>query len=61
MFELKVTGSTGREYTIKQGRDGVVYCSCPSWKFNSRNPAQRDCKHVRQVARQFQGQLAQVG
>jgi hypothetical protein len=33
-------GSTGREYDICLGKDGVVYCTCWPWKKN------RTCKHL---------------
>ena len=23
-----------KEYTIRLGKDGVVYCDCPGWKFS---------------------------
>jgi hypothetical protein len=37
-------------YTIRRGADGNVYCSCPAWKFQKLNPAQRTCKHLRGLA-----------
>jgi predicted nucleic acid-binding Zn finger protein len=60
MFEIKVAGSNGNEYTVKQGRDGVVYCSCPAWKFQRKPAAQRTCKHVRRVADQLAMQVARA-
>lgn len=32
------------EHEIRQGRDGVVYCTCPSWRFSKERP--RTCKHL---------------
>jgi hypothetical protein len=28
------------EYIITEGNDGVVYCTCPGWKFK------KNCKHL---------------
>ena len=57
MFELQISGQTAN-YTVKQGRDGVVYCSCPAWRFQRVPARQRSCKHIRKAARILQGQLA---
>ena len=35
-------------HTVSRGKDGVVYCSCPSWKFQHNSPANRTCKHIEQ-------------
>jgi len=35
-------GSKG-QYEIRRGADGVVYCTCPAWRFGH-----RPCKHMRQ-------------
>jgi len=54
--------STDEVYEIKRSqRDGVVYCSCKSWKYDmegkkalgyARHPAQRSCKHIRYIQNQ---------
>lgn len=37
-----------REYEIRRGGDGVVYCTCPAWKFQKGvSPRFRSCKHIR--------------
>ena len=46
MFEMQIQGSGARSYTVKQGRDGVVYCSCPAWRFQQRAAGARTCKHI---------------
>ena len=35
------SSNPGKQYEIIEGDDGVVYCTCPGWKFK------RDCKHLR--------------
>lgn len=57
MFELKIQGSGQNVYTVKQGRDGVVYCSCPSWKFQRVTPALRTCKHIAKARQLLQAQM----
>lgn len=39
-----VTSKTnpGRSYDIIMGKDGVMYCSCPAWRFR------KDCKHLQE-------------
>lgn len=34
------SSNPGKEYQIVQGRDGVVYCTCTSWKMR------KHCKHL---------------
>lgn len=52
------SSNPGLSYEVKQSQvDGVIYCSCPSWKFDmdrpggrstpARHPANRSCKHIR--------------
>lgn len=37
-----IEGNNGRTYNIIKGKDGVIYCTCPAWKFS--NP--HNCKHL---------------
>lgn len=37
-------------YTVTEGNDGVVYCSCPAWKFQRLAAAMRSCKHTKSAA-----------
>jgi predicted nucleic acid-binding Zn finger protein len=32
-----------REYQICQGQDGIVYCTCPAWRFSK---GEKTCKHL---------------
>lgn len=43
--DVKVRGSSGRTYTLSN-RDGVMSCSCPAWRNQSRHPDYRTCKHL---------------
>jgi len=36
------SSSSSKIYHITEGKDGVVYCDCPGWKFNGRT-----CKHLK--------------
>lgn len=40
MILTVITGSTGSRYEIRRGGDGVIYCSCPAWRFR------KTCKHL---------------
>ena len=37
-------------YEVRQGGDGVVYCTCPAWRFQRAQKEQRVCKHMRGAA-----------
>lgn len=46
-LEIGSAGTDGRGWhKIVLGEDGVVYCSCPAWKFQKGEPAKRSCKHL---------------
>jgi hypothetical protein len=36
------SSSGGRDHEVRLGGDGVVYCTCPGWRFHTR----RWCKHL---------------
>lgn len=61
MFQLQISGDSGTKYTIRQGRDGVVHCSCPAWRFQRVPAAQRSCKHVKKAALVLARQLSAAG
>lgn len=44
----------GNTYEIRKGRDGVVYCSCPSWRFSKERP--RTCKHLQEYVEACKGE-----
>jgi hypothetical protein len=35
-----------KSHEVRRGADGVVYCGCPSWRFQKNSPSNRTCKHV---------------
>jgi uncharacterized Zn finger protein len=35
-----VEGDSGKDYEIRRGKDDVIYCTCPGWRFN------KYCKHL---------------
>ena len=38
-------------YEVRCGHDGVVYCTCPAWRFQKQSAGSRKpCKHIRAVA-----------
>jgi len=36
----------GHSHEVRVGADGVIYCTCPSWKFQKNHPSNRVCKHT---------------
>lgn len=42
-----------KHYEIRLGRDNVVYCTCPAWKFSKTtdkfgNKQPKNCKHLKE-------------
>jgi hypothetical protein len=36
-----------KSYEIRRGADGVVYCTCPAWRFQRLKSGEtRTCKHI---------------
>jgi len=40
------SSNPSKSYEIRRGGDGVVYCTCPSWRFQKNSPSNRTCKHI---------------
>ena len=36
-----------KSHEVRLGADGVVYCTCPAWKFQKLTPSCRCCKHTK--------------
>ena len=49
------SSSSDKTYNIVRGADGVVYCTCPAWKFQRLTAEGRTCKHIKSWSA---GQLA---
>jgi hypothetical protein len=48
LAEFPIKSRPGAVYQVLMGEDGVVYCDCPSWKFQPEVPPEkRTCKHIR--------------
>lgn len=45
-FESK--SRPGSSHQVRRGADGVVYCTCPSWRFQHNSPSNRTCTHIEQ-------------
>jgi hypothetical protein len=35
-----------KAHKVSLGKDGNVWCSCPSWRFQKNSPTNRSCKHI---------------
>lgn len=35
-----------KSHQVRQGADGNIYCTCPSWRFQHNSPSNRSCKHI---------------
>lgn len=36
-----------KSYEIRRGKDGVIYCTCPSWRYQRLGKGEtRTCKHL---------------
>ena len=44
--EYPSKSNPSKSYQIIQSNDGVVYCSCPAWKFAGGDTSKRWCKHL---------------
>lgn len=33
---VRVWSTSGRQYEVRYGADGVLYCNCPDWRFRGK-------------------------
>lgn len=50
----------GLTHNICMGRDGVLYCTCESWRYQRLPASERSCKHLRAFAQRAAMPLATV-
>jgi hypothetical protein len=50
LAQVPSESNPNRKYDVRVGADGVVYCTCPSWRFNRAPKADRVCKHMTKLA-----------
>lgn len=39
--------SPGKVYQVRQGQDGVIYCTCWAWMRSPKDA--KDCKHLKRI------------
>lgn len=44
LVDSRTSGDSKSKYEIRRGKDGVVFCSCPAWRFSKKHP--KVCKHI---------------
>ena len=42
--QAKILHETDNGWQIKVGKDGVMYCTCPAWRFQKSD--RQPCKHM---------------
>jgi len=48
--KVKVQGDTDKTYEVSKTASGDnIWCSCPAWKYQKKNPLVRTCKHCEAV------------
>jgi hypothetical protein len=56
LAEYESDSTPGKMYQVMMGEDGVVYCTCPAWRFQKgRSPSERVCKHIRRFKGECHG------
>ena len=48
---IKSDSDPEKEYEIRLGADGNIYCSCPAWKYQKKPVKDRMCKHLEKFAK----------
>lgn len=45
-LEIQSDSNANKSYRVAVDKNGVISCTCPSWKFQSKPIELRSCKHI---------------
>ena len=60
LAQVRSKSNPAKAYQVTMGKDNVLYCSCPAWRFSGKGGRQKDCKHLRDFREQNPGIMQAV-